>query len=97
MLHTDYGREKYIGFMFNYKLFISVLRCVESLLKKLTLFVTGLKPLKVTSCSSKMENFPLHSMLEQVRCILADFGLLEFTYFLLTMLDASLLFAFVER
>lgn len=53
--------------------------------------------LKVTSHGSKLKNFPEGPMPEEVRTIVSEFQLLEFAGCSLTMLDASLLSAFVER
>lgn len=53
--------------------------------------------LKMTSHKSKMKNFPKTPTPEQVSQIVHDFGLLLFVDCSFTMLDASLLTAFVER
>ncbi|XP_058775965.1 protein MAIN-LIKE 1-like [Vicia villosa] len=53
--------------------------------------------LKVASHGSKLKNFPERLMPEQVRRIVEDFHLMDFAGCSLTMLDASLLSAFVER
>ncbi|XP_058753983.1 uncharacterized protein LOC131627165 [Vicia villosa] len=52
---------------------------------------------EVASHGSKLKNFPESRMPEQVRRIVEDFHLMDFTGCSLTMLDASLLSAFVER
>ena len=53
--------------------------------------------LKVASHGSKLKNFPESLMPEEMRMIVRNFYLLEFADCSLTMLDASLLSAFVER
>ncbi|XP_058754089.1 protein MAIN-LIKE 1-like [Vicia villosa] len=53
--------------------------------------------LKVASHGSKLKNFPERPMLKQARRIVKDFHLMDFAGCSLTMLDASLLSAFVER
>ncbi|XP_058784417.1 protein MAIN-LIKE 2-like [Vicia villosa] len=53
--------------------------------------------LKVASHGSKLKNFPERPMPEQVRRKIEDFHMMDFAGCSLTMLDASLLSAFVER
>ncbi|XP_058755208.1 protein MAIN-LIKE 2-like [Vicia villosa] len=53
--------------------------------------------LKVTSHGSKLKNFPERPMPEEVARIVQEFHLLDFAGCSLTMLDAPLLSAFVER
>ncbi|CAI8601231.1 unnamed protein product [Vicia faba] len=53
--------------------------------------------LKAISHRSKMKNFCKILMPEQVRRIVADFGLISFTNRSLTMLDVSLLTVIIER
>ncbi|CAL5202584.1 unnamed protein product [Lathyrus oleraceus] len=53
--------------------------------------------LKVTSHELKLKNFPKTPMPEHVRRIVQNFELLAFADCSLTMLDASLLTAFVDR
>ncbi|XP_058756320.1 protein MAIN-LIKE 1-like [Vicia villosa] len=53
--------------------------------------------LKLTSHGSMLKNFPEGPMLEKVARIIRDFHLLDFDGCSLTMLDAPLLLAFVER
>ncbi|XP_058784737.1 protein MAIN-LIKE 1-like [Vicia villosa] len=53
--------------------------------------------LKVASHGSNLKNFPERPMPEQVRRIVRDFHLMDFSWSSLTMLDASLLSEFVDR
>lgn len=54
-------------------------------------------PFKVTSHGTKLKDFPKTLMPEEVICIIREFELLDFSQCSLTILDASLLTAFVER
>ncbi|XP_058784748.1 protein MAIN-LIKE 1-like [Vicia villosa] len=53
--------------------------------------------LKVTSHGSKLKNFPERPMSDEVARIVREFLLLDFVECFMTMLDAPLLSAFIER
>lgn len=96
MWRYDYGRERYMCFMFNFNLFIIVPWKLTA--NVFYICLSQARPtLKVASHDLKMKDFLKILMFEQVSRIVRDFELLDFPHCSLTMLDAPLLTAFVER